>query len=142
MHADDCTSEKPAILWAPATFCREPVANAHSVNRRGLFATMDPNEIQGLFKQHFGQQPGFDANAAQQVSTALAAATSTIAQTTGSGANNNPTPTQQQCYATCQATRDAALAAAAAQGWPMGVVAAGAAIMAFNACRHNCDQNP
>lgn len=102
---------------------------------------MQANEIQGLLQQHFGKAQNFDAGSAQDISTALAGAVSAVSKSTG-GPVSNPTATQQQCYAKCQQTRDAALAAAALKGWPLGAAAAAAGIMAFNACRHNCDQSP
>lgn len=102
---------------------------------------MQANQIQDLLQQHFGGQPGFDANAAQHVATSLATASAVVAQQAGAAPVAQPTAAQQQCYAKCQQTRDAAMAAAALKGWPVGAIAAAAAVMAFNACRHQCDQS-
>lgn len=102
---------------------------------------MQANQIQDLLQQHFGSQPGFDAGGAQHIATTLATASAVLAQQAGAAAVTQPTAAQQQCYARCQQTRDASLAAAALEGWPAGTIAAAAAITAFNACRHQCDQN-
>ncbi|MGB6984891.1 MAG: hypothetical protein WBD74_02815 [Candidatus Aquilonibacter sp.] len=102
---------------------------------------MQASDIQNLLQQNFGSKPGYDAGTAQQVATALAGAAATVSQVAGAPAKA-PTPKQQQCYATCQQIRDAALAAAALKGWPLGIPLAAAAVAAFNACRHNCDQSP
>lgn len=103
---------------------------------------MQANQIQDLLQQHFGGQPGYDAIGAQHVATSLATASAVIAQQAGTASVTQPSPAQQQCYAQCQQARDAALAAAALRGWPAGSIAAAAAVMAFNACRHQCDQKP
>lgn len=102
---------------------------------------MQANQIQDLLQQHFGSQAGFDPNGALQVATALATTSAVLTQQAGGTTVTQPNAAQQQCYAQCQQTRDAALAAAALKGWPAGAIAAAAAIMGFNACRHQCDQN-
>lgn len=101
---------------------------------------MQASEIQALLNEYFGDKAGFDPAKAQEMATALANASSVVAQQAGIRAIAAPTPQQQACYAKCQTTRDAALASAALLGFPGGLVAAAAAITAFNACRSACDQ--
>jgi len=103
---------------------------------------MQANDIHGLLQKHFGDKPGFDANGSKEVANALANVSKVVDQHAGAAPVTHPTHKQQQCYAQCQKTRDAALAAAGLKGWPFGAAAAAAAVLAFNACRHNCDQNP
>lgn len=100
---------------------------------------MEANDVNALLHKHFGSVDGFDANGANQLASTVATASSAIAQHAHVSPNTSPTPEQQACYATCQKTRDEALAAAALKGWPGGTIAAAAAIFAFNACRHSCD---
>jgi hypothetical protein len=96
---------------------------------------MTKPEILADLNTHFGSKPGFDAKQADQIATHTAAAIH------AGGAPKGPTPGQQQCYANCQKTKDTALAACALKGWPLGIPCALAAVTAFNACRHQCDQN-
>jgi CTP:molybdopterin cytidylyltransferase MocA len=100
---------------------------------------MKANEIQDLLQTHFGDQPGYDANASQEVANALANASAVVAQQGGGGTITAPTQQQKDCYAKCQRTRDAAMAAAALKGFPLGLAAVAAAIAAFNACRNECN---
>jgi hypothetical protein len=95
---------------------------------------MTSDQIHGLISKNLGQAPGYDAAAARQFSDHVAGALQ-VAPTTG-----NPTPAQQACYAKCQQTRDAAMVACAKLGFPAGMLCVGAAVMAFNACRHQCDK--
>jgi hypothetical protein len=103
---------------------------------------METNDIQSLLQDHFGDKPDFDRSGAQEMANAIASAAAVVENQGGGGSAATPTQQQQQCYAQCQKTRDAALAAAGLRGWPLGAAAAAAAIFAYNACRHNCDHNP
>ncbi|HEV7179561.1 MAG TPA: hypothetical protein VGN11_06800, partial [Candidatus Baltobacteraceae bacterium] len=103
---------------------------------------MQQSEIQDLLVQHFSGTSGFAPEHAQELSSALASVSSAVANIAGATANLQPTSKQSACYAKCEQTRNASLAAAARLGWPAGSIAAAAAVMQFNACRHSCDQSP
>lgn len=98
---------------------------------------MTAQEIQDALQTNMGNSQGFDPAVAQQFATNLAGAISAAG-----GPNPNPTANQQACYAQCQQTRDAAFAACALTPWPGNLICVGQAVLAFNACRAKCDQNP
>lgn len=102
---------------------------------------MQQQEIADLLHTHFGTSTGYDPQKGQQLAGAIASAVSSVSQAAGATPNAHPTSGQQQCYAKCAQERDIALAAAAKLGYPAGAIAAAAAIMNFNACRHACDQH-
>jgi len=95
---------------------------------------MNSDEIKKAFDANLGKSPGYDSAAANQVAEGLASVMSAAPSAKA------PTPKQQECYKGCATTRDAALVVAATKPWPLSVAAAAAAIAAFNACRHQCDQ--
>jgi hypothetical protein len=99
---------------------------------------MQPDELHQLFKTTFGQNPKYDDTQALAVAHGM----STAIRATAPPAAAQPSAGEQACYTQCRKTRDAALADAAAKGWPVGPFAAATAIAAFNACRHACDQHP
>lgn len=101
---------------------------------------MKATEIQDLLQTHFGDKPGYDAKASQEIASALANAATVVARQGGAAAAT-PTQKEKDCYAKCQHTRDTAMAAAALRGFPLGIAAAAAAVAAFNACRHDCDHH-
>jgi len=99
---------------------------------------MTSTEIKQILQQHFSDAPGYSDAAADEFASGLATAVSAA----GIEPSKQPTPKQQACYKACETTRDAALAACALKGWPAGAFCAGQAVLAFNACRHQCDQHP
>lgn len=103
---------------------------------------MQQQEIADLLHTHFGSSAGYDPKNAQQLAGTIASAVGSVSQASGATPNAHPSSGQQQCYAKCAQERDIELAAAAKLGYPAGTIAAAAAIMKFNACRHACDQHP
>jgi hypothetical protein len=91
---------------------------------------MTATEINSALQEHLGKSPGFDAAASAKLSQSIADAVATVAPPGGGTA---------QCYQKCQAARDAAMAACALKGWPLGAICIAQAVLAFNACRHACD---
>jgi hypothetical protein len=97
---------------------------------------VNAQEIHSLIQQHLGAQPGFDANTSQEFANHLAAAVSA----TGTASKGAGAPGKADCYKKCQDARNAAGVACAKLGWPAGMLCVGQAVLAFNACRHKCDQ--
>jgi len=93
---------------------------------------MTAQEIDSLIQEKLGSQPGFDAAASQQFAGHVADAIAVSGVKALGG--------KADCYKKCQDTRDAATLACAAIGWPAGMLCVGQAVLAFNACRHQCDQ--
>jgi hypothetical protein len=93
-------------------------------------------EIQDAIHDSMGTLPGYDPAVVQRFATHLAGTVSAA----GLKSNSHPTPKQQACYDKCAATRNAALAKCALQGFPGGLICAGQAVLAFNACRADCDK--
>ncbi len=93
-------------------------------------------DVQSLIQSQLSDKTDYDAAAARQFAVHLENAISLT-----KSPNPHPTPTQKACYAKCQETRDAAMAVCATKPFPLSLACIGAAVMAFNACRAQCDHS-
>lgn len=97
-------------------------------------------ESLAALKQHLGSVAGYSPDTAARIADASTAHSQNLLNIAGQTRSvTDPTADQQACYAKCEQDRDADLAAAAAKGFPGAWLAAGAAILKFNACRAGCD---
>jgi hypothetical protein len=102
---------------------------------------MDEQDLSQLLIRTFSGCDGFEVDGVQKLATELASSSGVVASLAGAkAAASAPDEKQKACYAKCEQERDAALFTAAKLGWPAGSIAAAAAVMQFNACRHSCDQ--
>jgi len=102
---------------------------------------MEERDLSELLVRTFSGCDGFEVDGVQRLATELATASAGVARVAGVKAGAATDAKRKACYDKCEQVRDAALFEAAKLGWPAGSVAAAAAVMQFNACRHACDQS-
>ena len=102
---------------------------------------MEEQALSELLIRTFSGCDGFEVDGVQRLAEELATASAGVARVAGINSASTSDAKHKACYEKCEQARDAALFEAAKMGWPAGSIAAAAAVMQFNACRHACDQS-